>query len=97
MIITNDGTIIRTPVSGINVYSRSAGGVIVMRLSEGATIVNFAKIQSEEDIEKNAEEAEEELRKESPAESVSDTDGNDENDMPDKDSDDSEEQGDGEV
>ena len=97
MIITNDGTIIRTPVSGINVYSRSAGGVIVMRLSEGATIVNFAKIQSEEDIEKSAEEAEEELRKESPAESVSDTDGNDENDMPDKDSDDSEEQGDGEV
>ena len=97
MIITNDGTIIRTPVSGINVYSRSAGGVIVMRLSEGATIVNFAKIQSEEDIEKNAEEAEEELRKESPAESVSDTDGNDENDTPDKDSDDSEEQGDGEV
>lgn len=97
MIITNDGTIIRTPVSGINVYSRSAGGVIVMRLSEGATIVNFAKIQSEEDIEKNAEEAEEELRKESPAESVSDTDGNDEKDMPDKDSDDSEEQGDGEV
>ncbi len=56
MIITNDGTIIRTPVSGIPFYSRSAGGVIVMRLTEGASIVNFAKVTSEEtDTEPKAE------------------------------------------
>ncbi len=48
MMITNDGTIIRTPVAGIPIYSRSAGGVIVMRLSDGASIVNFAKVPSEE-------------------------------------------------
>ena len=51
MLITNDGTVIRTPVSGISVYGRTAAGVIVMRLSEGASIVNFAKVQKEEEAE----------------------------------------------
>ena len=48
MLITNEGTIIRIPVDGIPTYSRSAGGVIVMRLSDGAKIVNFAKVAKEE-------------------------------------------------
>ena len=48
IMITNDGTIIRIPISGIPVYSRSAGGVIVMRLSEGSSIVNIARIAYEE-------------------------------------------------
>ena len=55
MMITNEGTIIRIPVEGIPTYSRSAGGVIVMRLSEGAKIVNFAKVAKEEAIEESAE------------------------------------------
>ena len=42
MLITNTGTLIRTPVEGIPTYSRTASGVIVMRLSDGAQIVNFA-------------------------------------------------------
>ncbi len=58
MIITDDGTIIRTPVSGIPVYSRSAGGVIVMRLSGGAKVMTFSRAEKEEEIEKLAEEAE---------------------------------------
>ena len=58
MIITSDGTIIRTPVKDIPTYSRTAGGVIVMRLSEGAFIYNFARIESEEEIEKEAADAE---------------------------------------
>ncbi|MBE6717749.1 MAG: DNA gyrase subunit A [Ruminococcaceae bacterium] len=49
MLITNDGTVIRTPVSGISTYGRTAAGVIVMRLSEGASIVNFAKVQKEDE------------------------------------------------
>ncbi|MBQ8837410.1 MAG: DNA gyrase subunit A [Clostridia bacterium] len=59
MLITNEGTIIRIPVDGINTYSRTAGGVIVMRLSDGAKIVNFAKVAKEqeaENAEKNTEE-----------------------------------------
>ena len=48
-MITNEGTIIRIPVDGIPVYSRTAGGVIVMRLDDGAKIVNFTKVQKEEE------------------------------------------------
>ena len=56
MIITNDGTIIRTPVSGIPFYNgRSASGVIAMRLAEGSSIVNFARIEKEEDLDAEAE------------------------------------------
>lgn len=49
LMITNDGTIIRIPVEGIPVYGRTAGGVIVMRLDEDAKIVNFTKVDKEED------------------------------------------------
>ena len=51
MLITNAGTIIRTPVAAINTYSRSAGGVIVMRLAEGQSIVNFSKVAHEDEVE----------------------------------------------
>ena len=55
MLITNAGTIIRIPVAGINTYSRTAGGVIVMRLSDGAKIVNFAKVAKAEEVEGEAD------------------------------------------
>ena len=48
MMITNSGTIIRTPVASINTYSRAASGVIVMRLADGQSIVNFTKVAHEE-------------------------------------------------
>ena len=51
MMITDSGTIIRTPVSDIPTYSRTAGGVIVMRLGEGQTIVNFTKVAHEDEEE----------------------------------------------
>ena len=51
MLITNLGTIIRTPASDISVLSRSAGGVIVMRLGEDQHIVNFTKVAKEEEEE----------------------------------------------
>ena len=44
MLITGEGMIIRTPVTDIPTYSRTAGGVRVMRLGEGEKIVNFAKV-----------------------------------------------------
>ena len=52
MLITNEGMIIRTPVTDIPTYSRTAGGVRVMRLGEGERIVNFAKVAraTDEDI-----------------------------------------------
>ena len=48
MMITNSGTIIRTPVADVPTYSRGAGGVIVMRLSEGQSIANFTSVPHEE-------------------------------------------------
>ena len=49
MLITSDGVIIRTPASGIPVYSRTAGGVIVMRLDDDVRVVNLARLEREED------------------------------------------------
>ena len=59
-MITNEGVIIRTPAKGIPHYGRSASGVILMRLAEGAKLVNFALADSEE------EKAEDEENGESP-------------------------------
>ena len=49
MMITNLGTVIRTPVSQINTYSRTASGVIVMRLGEGQSLAGFSKVPHEEE------------------------------------------------
>ena len=58
MMITNAGTIIRTPVAGINTYSRAAAGVIVMRLADGQSIVNFSKVMHVDEEAEAAESAE---------------------------------------
>ncbi len=50
MMITSGGTVIRMPVSGISAYNRTAGGVILMRLDDGAEIISFARVEKEEDI-----------------------------------------------
>ena len=62
MLITNEGTIIRTAVNSINVYSRGAGGVIVMRLSDGARIYNFTRLEKQEEIEEETKSKEETLQ-----------------------------------
>jgi DNA gyrase subunit A len=48
MMITDQGTIIRTPASDISILSRSAAGVIVMRLPEGQYVANFTVVAKEE-------------------------------------------------
>lgn len=51
IMITDDGVIIRIPVDQINVQSRYAGGVRVMRVAEGCRIVTLArapKVDAEE-------------------------------------------------
>jgi DNA gyrase subunit A len=49
MMITDGGTIIRTPACDVPSYSRTASGVIMMRLSDGQTLVNFTKVKREAD------------------------------------------------
>ncbi len=48
MLISDNGIIIRTKVDEIPVYGRSTGGVIVMRLSEGASIVGFTAVKPDQ-------------------------------------------------
>ena len=48
MMITNSGIIIRVPSADISTYSRTAAGVIVMRLEEGQSVVNITKTVKEE-------------------------------------------------
>jgi DNA gyrase subunit A len=69
MLITNEGTIIRTSVSGINVYSRTASGVIIMRLDENSTIKKVARLEKQEDIDAESEAIDREIEN-SPSEPV---------------------------
>ena len=58
MIITDDGTIIRTPVSGIPVYEgNNTSGVIIMRLTNGARIISFTAVRPEDEEEAEIEAA----------------------------------------
>ena len=58
MIITDDGTIIRTPVEGIPVYDgNNTAGVIIMLLAGDAKIISFAATKSEEEEEAEIEAA----------------------------------------
>ena len=61
MLITNEGTIIRTSVSGINVYSRTASGVIIMRLAEDSVIKKVARLEKQEEIDAESAEIEKEI------------------------------------
>ncbi len=56
MMITDSGIIIRTPASGVSTYSRTASGVIMMRLEDGQRIVNVTKTAKEEEKEEETEE-----------------------------------------
>lgn len=51
LLVSNDGIIIRIRVSDVNVMSRYAGGVRVMRVNEGAKLVSFVRTEHEEDVE----------------------------------------------
>ncbi|MDL2287573.1 DNA gyrase subunit A [Eubacteriales bacterium OttesenSCG-928-G02] len=48
MLITESGMIIRTGAEAIPTYGRTAGGVIIMRLSGEAYVTGFAKVKKEE-------------------------------------------------
>lgn len=57
LMITNDGTIIRTPADGIPMYGRAASGVIMMKLGEGKTLVNFTVMDKQKDEEATDDES----------------------------------------
>ena len=59
LIISDDGTISRMAAADVNVYSRTAQGVRVMRVSEGTKVISLARVPQEEDKNQTEEAAEE--------------------------------------
>ena len=57
VLISEDGVTIRTHVKDISLYSRSAGGVIVMRVAEGSSVSAVANVGKPEE-EETAEDTE---------------------------------------
>lgn len=64
MMITDQGTIIRTPATDLSILSRSAGGVIVMRLPDDQYVANFTVVAKED----KEDEADAEIETESSSE-----------------------------
>ena len=55
LIITDDGTVIRTPVSSISVQGRNTQGVRLMRVQESSRVVCVARAEAEEDSADSAD------------------------------------------
>jgi DNA gyrase subunit A len=53
LLISDDGVIIRMAASSVNTYSRTAQGVILMRLPEGVKVISLARTVREEAEEQN--------------------------------------------
>lgn len=76
LIISDDGTILRTPVAEVNVYGRSAQGVRLMRLADGAKVISISRAEAEpEDENELPEELEGEESAQGPDETVGTEDG----------------------
>ena len=53
MMITDQGVVIRTPASGLSLLSRTASGVIAMRLEDGQKVANITLIDREDEEKKS--------------------------------------------
>lgn len=53
MMITDQGVVIRTPASGLSLLSRTASGVIAMRLEDGQKVANITRIDREDEEKKS--------------------------------------------
>ena len=55
LLISDDGTIIRMAAADVNLYSRTAQGVRVMRVSEGTKVISLARVPQENEGETQEE------------------------------------------
>ena len=84
LLITDDGTVIRTPVQDIRVCGRATQGVRLMRVAEGSRIVAVARAEKEEEateddtVESSPDALTEDVPSEAPA---SETEPNTDNDI----------------
>ena len=59
LMITDSGTMIRTPADGIPTYGRAAAGVIVMKLADDSKLANFTVLAKAEEEDESAPESDE--------------------------------------
>ena len=57
LLVSDDGSIIRTAVEQISTYSRATQGVRLMRLAEGVKVISIARAEKEEDGDAEKENA----------------------------------------
>jgi len=57
LVITNDGTIIRTPVERISRLGRATQGVRIMRLAEGSRVIDIEKTEPQSEGESDEQES----------------------------------------
>ncbi|HNW79834.1 MAG TPA: DNA gyrase C-terminal beta-propeller domain-containing protein, partial [Candidatus Competibacteraceae bacterium] len=55
MLITDGGTLVRTPVEGISVVGRNTQGVTLIRLQGGEKLTGIEKIESISEAENNGD------------------------------------------
>ena len=48
VLVTNGGTVIRTPVEDISIRRRGSGGVVVFKMDEGERVVSVARLAETE-------------------------------------------------
>ena len=51
LLITDDGTIIRTPAANVRLCGRNTQGVRVMKLQEGSRVIGVARAEKEEETD----------------------------------------------
>jgi len=72
MLISDQGTLVRTKVSGVSILGRNTQGVTLIKVQKGESIVGVAAIlDAEDDFESTA--ADDEVVDTSTSESASDT------------------------
>ena len=51
LLVSDDGSVIRTAVEDISTYSRATQGVRLMRLADGVKVISIARAEKEEETE----------------------------------------------
>lgn len=75
MMISNRGTLVRTPVSGVSMVGRNTQGVTLIRTAEEELVVGLQRIEEiEESPYEDAEDGEDNANVEANAEAVSNDD-----------------------
>ena len=82
MVITNEGTIIRTATDVIPTYKRSTTGVRIMKLNENAIVANTTLVDKEDEEEISDSLAEGEELPATPAQGEAIDEENNQNDKP---------------